>query len=142
VCGSWIASTDFTVPCDTCSGEAMCEVVQRIDGDRLQWTRDCHCSRCGAATAEVGWDETPADIRVALLDRWGAARVMATEKPVPEVPALRVFRRTGASIPEARTSVALLTGDGVTGTYVEMELLAQRLRDQAVAVRVVNGASA
>jgi hypothetical protein len=130
--------TDVTVACDTCGGEATCEVVQRIDGDRLQWTRDCHCSRCGATTAEVGWDETPDDVRAALLGRWGAARVVAADGSVPQVPALRVFRAAGASIPQARTSVALLSGEGVTGTYVEMELLARRLRAEGVSVTVVS----
>jgi hypothetical protein len=126
--------TDVTV---ACGGEATCEVVQRLDGNRLQWTRDCRCSRCGTATAEVGWDETPADIRAALLDRWGAARVVAADGSVPQVPALRAFRAAGASIPEARAVAALLAGEGVTGTYVEMELLAQRLRARGVAVRGV-----
>ncbi len=100
------------------------------------------CSGRGTATAagaarrrrgRLGRD--PADIRAALLDRWGTARVVAADGSVPQVPALRAFRSAGASIPEACTSAALLAAEGVAGMYVEMELFAQRLRAQVLQSR-------
>jgi hypothetical protein len=46
----------------------------------------------------------------------------------PRLPILRVLRQDGNSLEEATVSYARLTGDGVTGTTAEMQLLASRLR--------------
>ncbi|SCL32589.1 hypothetical protein GA0074692_3353 [Micromonospora pallida] len=61
--------------CDDCEAEMVCELAQRIVHDRLHWTAECHCPHCGSTVAICGWDDTPDEIRDALVARYGLARL-------------------------------------------------------------------
>lgn len=78
---------------------------------------------------ECGWDELPGELRQLLLARDGTARLRVDVDAgrTLRVPILRVLRRDGASIEDASGTYARLTGDGITGTTAEMQLLANRL---------------
>lgn len=98
---------------------------------RLQWVVWCGCPSCdseGAGTEEIGWDETPPEIRRALLDQCGAYRVrIRSRADVSRVSLMRVLRADGASLSAVSSAVDELLTDGLSGTEMEMELLKVRL---------------
>ncbi|MDZ5446054.1 hypothetical protein U2F26_25530 [Micromonospora sp. 4G57] len=126
-------------PCGDCASEMTCELAQRIVRDRLHWTAECHCPHCGSTVETFGWDDTPAEIRDALVARSGLARLTIEGKTGPGRAALlKVFRDAGASLSEAKAAAQRAVTTGIEGTRVELELLKQRLERKNV-IAIVNG---
>ncbi|KOV54571.1 hypothetical protein, partial [Streptomyces sp. H036] len=84
---------------------------------------------------------TPENIRQALLQAHGTARLRLSGE-VPElVPVLQALRNARElTLGEARTQAAELAETGLTGTLVEMEILATHLRRRAITV-IIEAAS-
>jgi hypothetical protein len=90
-----------------------------------------------------GWCEqdsgpvTPENIRQALLQAHGPARLRLSGDVPSLVPVLQALRDAQAlSLGEARAQAAELTGTGLIGTLVEMEVLAVHLRRRGIAASV------
>ncbi|MGW2959329.1 hypothetical protein ACWDGI_12695 [Streptomyces sp. NPDC001220] len=130
--------TKVTSPCVTCGGELVRDVGQFIDRGQLRWSVEGQCRACPDAWCETGTDPTPEEIRQALLAEHGAARLRLVAKDTSIVPVLRALReRSHLSPGDARLAAAELCGAGLVGTYVEMALLADRLRHRSVATILV-----
>ncbi|MFI6687980.1 hypothetical protein [Streptomyces sp. NPDC050485] len=125
--------------CDACGGTTICDVGQFFERGMLSWGTEGRCTSC-----QSGWCEedsgpvTPENIRQALLQEHGPARLRLSADPpknlVPVLQALRGAREL--SLGEAREQATQLVETGLTGTLVEMEVLAVHLRGRAVAVTV------
>jgi hypothetical protein len=113
-----------------------CVASEAVEGGRLAWAVSIRCGGCGSAAEVDGWDEMPAVVRVALVARVGLVRLRADVDvgDPPRVLLLAVFRRRGATVGEAATAYAALTGPGIVGTPAEMQLLADQLADAGVTV--------
>ncbi|MCW3818147.1 hypothetical protein ONA91_27225 [Micromonospora sp. DR5-3] len=134
-------SDDVSVarPCDDCGAELTGELTQRIVGDRLHWADECHCPHCGAAWVTCGWDDTPAEIREALIAQRGLARLTVEGTPThSRVALLKVFREAGASLPEATAAAQRAVTTGIEGTRTELALLAQRLQTKNISA-IIDG---
>jgi hypothetical protein len=98
---------------------------------RLQWVVWCGCPSCdseGSGTEEIGWDETPPEIRRALLDQCGVYRLRVSPGvDVSRVSLMRVLRADGSSLSGVSSLVEELLANGLSGTEMEMELLKVRL---------------
>lgn len=112
-------------PCDRCGATLLASPGQNVVGDRLAWSVSVRCAGCGAAEEVCGWDDTPADVRAAIIARDGAARLRADA--ADRVAVLAALRRDGRSLSDAADTYRRLTTDGLTGTAAEMRLLADRL---------------
>ncbi|MFG2053075.1 hypothetical protein ACGFI9_03505 [Micromonospora sp. NPDC048930] len=133
---------DISRSCDDCGARLTCHLAQRIVHDRLHWSAECHCSRCGSAFATCGWDDTPAEIRDALIARCGLARLTVEGMTGPgRVALLKVFRAAGASLSEAKEAAQRAATIGIEGTRVELELLKQRLERNRLSALLVGGDS-
>ncbi|MFE5828997.1 hypothetical protein ACFQ8W_01795 [Streptomyces sp. NPDC056508] len=124
--------------CGVCGGKTTCDVGQFFDEGMLCWGTEGRCAGCSN-----GWCEqdsgpvTPENIRQALLQAHGAARLrLSGDVPnlVPMLQALRSARELPLS--EARAQAAQLVETGLIGTLVEMEILAVHLRKRAIEVSV------
>ncbi|MFR9777731.1 hypothetical protein ACL02O_16955 [Micromonospora sp. MS34] len=125
--------------CDDCGSEMTCELAQRIVHDRLHWTAWCQCHHCGSTEETFGWDDTPAEIRDALIAGCGLARLTVEGITGPgRVALLKVFRDAGASLPEAQATAQHAVTTGIEGTRAELELLMRRL-DRNNITATVNG---
>ncbi|NYF57750.1 hypothetical protein [Micromonospora purpureochromogenes] len=130
-------------PCAECGAATAGVVTETVNGDRLAWAVSTRCSGCGSATELDGWGEMPAIVRTALAARVGLVRLRAdpdASRPL-RVRLLGVFRKHGATIGEAASAFAALTGSGILGTPAEMRLLAERLSAAGATVSVVPHAS-
>ncbi|MFG1837866.1 hypothetical protein ACGFH8_05430 [Micromonospora sp. NPDC049175] len=127
-------------PCGDCGSEMTCDLAQRIVHDRLQWTAWCHCPHCGSTEETFGWDDTPAEIRDAVVAGCGLARLTVEGTTGPgRVALLKVFRDAGASLPEAQTAAQRAVTTGIEGTRVELELLIRRLARNTITAIVTGG---
>ncbi|MGW5638383.1 hypothetical protein [Streptomyces sp. NPDC003832] len=104
----------------------------------LRWGTEGRCADC-----LDGWCEqaagpvTPEFIRQALLQAHGAARLRLSAGGGNLVGVVRALRHARElPLAEARAQAAELAGTGLTGTLVEMEILAVHLRGRGVTVTV------
>jgi hypothetical protein len=120
-------------PCGVCGASAVCEVGERIVHGRLQWTISSRCRACGDETEEIGWDDSPAKVRNALLDTHGPVRIRLEPPPEDLASVMKVLRQRGkVAIGEAKAQAQRLAAGELVGTLVEMELLAERLREAGI----------
>ncbi|MEU8607348.1 hypothetical protein AB0C29_05040 [Actinoplanes sp. NPDC048791] len=113
------------VECDSCDGPAAGQVYETIIDGRLHWVLT---HECGDSFVEaMGWDETPDDLRQALLDQCGTYRLRLSRE-ITGVAVMRVLRASGMSLAAVPEALAALTGPGRPGTEMELQLLAGRLR--------------
>lgn len=133
---------NVTRPCGDCGSEMTCDLAQRIVHDRLHWTAWCQCPHCGSTVETVGWDDTPAEIRDALVAGCGLARLTVEGITGPgRVALLKFFRDAGASLSEAKAEAQRAVTTGIEGTRVELELLMQRLERNNITAIVSGGDS-
>jgi hypothetical protein len=111
--------------CLSCGATARAEPAQDVVGDRLAWSVSIRCPGCGDAQEIDGWDDTPADVRAAILAEGGLTRVSVD--PAADRLAVLTVLRDGRSLSEAADTYTRLTAGGLTGTAAEMRLLADRL---------------
>ena len=107
---------------------------------RLEWTVSTRCPVCANATEECGRGDSPELIRQALVDAHGWSRIVPGQPAPSPVAVMKVLREAGSgpiTLADARERAAQLLTGGHRGTRVELELLAQRLRDAGVAVEVM-----
>jgi hypothetical protein len=117
--------------CASCSGPTSAKTYQLIVGKRLQWVLFHECP--DGDEEEFGWDETPPQLRQAILEQCGTYRLRLTQEPGSrKVAVLKVLRDTGRSLSEASAALTELLGPGIAGTDVELQLLADRLREAGV----------
>lgn len=124
--------------CSACGGTTTCDVGQFFDRGMLSWGTEGRCVDC-----PNGWCEedsgpvTPENIRQALLQAHGPARLRLSGDVPSLVPVLQALRSARElSLGEARAQATELAGVGLIGTLVEMEALAVHLRRRAIAVSV------
>lgn len=124
--------------CSACGGTTTCDVGQFFDHGMLRWGTEGRCVDC-----PNGWCEedsgpvTPENIRQALLQAHGPARLRLSGDVPSLVPVLQALRGARElSLGEARAQATELAETGLIGTLVEMEVLAVHLRRRALAVRV------
>ncbi|WP_354637620.1 hypothetical protein [Kitasatospora camelliae] len=108
-----------------------------LDG-RLWWGGESACRSCSACWCdEDTGGPTPEHLRQALLAAHGPARLRLTEPGAGAVAVLRALRELhGLSLAEARAAADELRDVGLVGTFVEVELVAARLRHHGVGVTV------
>ncbi|MGW8358131.1 hypothetical protein [Streptomyces wedmorensis] len=128
----------LTGRCDACRGTASCDVGQFFDHGMLCWGIEGRCLDCPNAWCEQdSGPVTPENIRQALLQAHGAARLRLSGGVHNLVPVLRALRNARElSLGEARAQAAELAETGLGGTLVEMEILAVHLRGRAIAVSI------
>ncbi|ATW52368.1 hypothetical protein CGZ69_01675 [Streptomyces peucetius subsp. caesius ATCC 27952] len=124
--------------CGACGGTTTCDVGQFFDRGTLRWGTEGRCAGCLNGWCEQGsGPATPENIRQALLQAHGPARLRLSGDVPNLVPVLQALRSARAlSLGEARAQAAELAGTGLIGTLVEMEVLAAHLRRRAIAVSV------
>ncbi|MFB8077411.1 hypothetical protein [Streptomyces sp. NPDC056013] len=129
--------------CRACGGTTTVDVGQFFDEGMLCWGTEGQCADCSN-----GWCEqdcgpvTPENIRQALLQAHGAARLRLSGDVPSLVPVLQALRSAQElSLGEARAQAAQLVETGFIGTLVEMEILAVHLRKRAIQVSVEPAAS-
>ncbi|WP_328314907.1 hypothetical protein OG432_34625 [Streptomyces sp. NBC_00442] len=128
----------ITTQCVGCGGVLILDTGQSIEGGRLWWGTEGACQSCPAAWCEQDFgDAAPEGIRQALLAEHGPARLRLTAPEASGVPVLRALREVhGLSLAQARSLADELKTTSLVGTFVEMELLAARLRHHCVGVTV------
>ncbi|WP_234355791.1 hypothetical protein [Kitasatospora aureofaciens] len=128
----------ITTRCEACGGVLILDTGQHIGGGRLWWGTEGACQSCPVAWCDqVFGDATPEEIRQALLAEHGPARLRMTAPEASAVPVLRALREVhGLSLAQARALADELKTTGLVGTFVEMELVASRLRHHSVGVTV------
>ncbi|MFF7251585.1 hypothetical protein ACFZBU_47985 [Embleya sp. NPDC008237] len=111
---------------------------QSIERGRLWWGTEGACQSCPVVWCEQDFgDATPEAIRQALLAEHGPARLRLTAPGASAVPVLRALREVhGLSLAQARALADELKTTSLVGTFVEMELIAARLRHHSVGVTV------
>lgn len=120
--------------CQTCGSVVQCRAWEDVIGGRLQWVVLCGCGTCGGGESEeFGWDETPAEVRRALLDMCGTFRLrVQAPLEVARMPLMRIVRASGEPLASLSARVEALLIQGQTGTEAELELLALRLAEVGV----------
>ncbi|MCX4986045.1 hypothetical protein [Streptomyces sp. NBC_00572] len=125
----------LTSQCASCGGELVRDVGQFIERGRLWWGVEGQCRACPNAWCEMDTGPAPEEIRQALLTRHGAVWLRLANEAASLVPVLQALRETHhLSLGEARLTAAELRAVGMVGTSVEIEYLAERLRNRSVAV--------
>ncbi|MFJ9576184.1 hypothetical protein ACIRQF_07310 [Streptomyces sp. NPDC101191] len=124
--------------CSACGGTTTCDVGQFFDRGMLRWGAEGQCADC-----PNGWCEqdsgpvTPEHIRQLLLQEHGPARLRLSGDVLRLVPLLQALRTAQElTLVEAKAQAAELGTTGLTGTLVEMEILATHLRRRAITVTV------
>ncbi|MGN9909838.1 hypothetical protein ACTMTJ_20020 [Phytohabitans sp. LJ34] len=118
--------------CWSCGLMASCRAYESVVQSRLQWGILYQCASCDETAEECGWDQTPAEVRQALLDQCGVYRLQVAQGTT-RMPMLRVFRARGVPVREVSTLVESIINAGQPGTEAELELL--RLHLAAAGVR-------
>ncbi|WP_234439512.1 MULTISPECIES: hypothetical protein [Streptomyces] len=128
----------LTGRCDACGGTTTCDVGQFFDNGMLCWGTEGRCVDCPNAWCEQdSGPVTPENIRQALLQAHGAARLRLSGGVHNLVPVLQALRNARElSLGEARAQAAELAEPGLVGTLVETEILAVHLRRRAIAVSI------
>ncbi|MEV8094482.1 hypothetical protein [Kitasatospora sp. NPDC085879] len=122
-----------TAECGACGGVVLREIGQVVRSGRLGWGVDTDCGGCSAISCDDSWGPAPDSVRQALLAEYGAATVRPAAPPASRLAVLRALREDGTrSLAEARRRADELVGTGLTGTLVETEYLAERLRQHGV----------
>lgn len=117
-----------TVPvaCDSCTGQNAGEVYETIIDDRLHWVLTHAC--VNGFVESMGWDETPVELRQAILDQCGTYRLSLSEEPIERrLAMLKVLRGSGMAMTDVLEVFAHLSGPGIAGTEAELRLVAGRL---------------
>jgi hypothetical protein len=117
--------------CDGCDGAAT--FGESIVDGRLHWAVS---HLCPTGNVEVcGRDESPGDLRAALLEQCGTYRLRAGA--ASRVAVMKVLRkRRGTSLAGIPALVELLQGVGLTGSEMELRLLAAQLAEAGVTASV------
>ena len=108
------------VKCPACNDSARITLGQSTRAGRLAWWKSESCSSCGRATEADGYDDSPEDVREAILAKDGAWCLVArTEQEARR--AMYLLRNSAA----ARGRLDRLGSNIVaTGTSIEMTHLA------------------
>lgn len=124
--------------CSACGGMTTCDVGQFFDRSMLCWGIEGRCVDCPNGWCEEdGGPVTPENIRQALLQAHGPARLRLSGDVPSLVPVLQALRSARElALGEARAQATELAETGLIGTLVEMEVLAVHLRRRAIAVSV------
>jgi hypothetical protein len=130
------AGVDVEWPCDFCESQQVCQLVQHLVSDRLQWTVEGHCPSCGSIWETFGWDDTPDEVRDPIVAQLGLFRLTVDDPDTSRMGLLRVFRGEGQSLATASASARRAMAEGVEGTEVELARLARRLGEHGVSARV------
>jgi hypothetical protein len=123
--------TRLTGVCAACGGTLVRDIGQFFDRGPLRWGVEAGCADCGDGWCEQGaGSKTPEDIRQALLRAHGAVRLRLVPDGAPQRVRVLLALREGSelTLAGARLTAERLMGGGLVGTYVEMEVLAARLR--------------
>ncbi|MFF2573542.1 hypothetical protein [Streptomyces sp. NPDC058084] len=124
--------------CSACGGTTTCDVGQFFDRGMLRWGAEGQCADCPNGWCEQGSGSvTPEHIRRLLLQEHGPARLRLSGDVPRLVPLLQALRSAQElTLVEAKAQAAELGTTGLTGTLVEMEILATHLRRRAITVTV------
>jgi hypothetical protein len=128
-----MGNCEATVPiaCDSCEWQASGRVYETIVDGRLHWVLSHDCA--DGFTESMGWDETPEELRRAILAHCGTYRLrLAGEITGTRVDVMKVLRDGGWQLGDVPGALAALNGKGLPGTEAELELLAGRLREASV----------
>ncbi|WP_052390900.1 hypothetical protein [Streptomyces sp. NRRL B-24484] len=126
-----------TVECGRCGGAVRREVGRFVRWGRLGRGVDTDGADCSVVSCEEDWGPAPDSVRRELLAEHGTFAVRPVGPAVSGLALLRVLREDGTrSLAEARRPAGELAGSGLTGTEVEMEFLAERLRRHGVTAAV------
>jgi len=128
----------FRQRCRSCGSEMECRAYEASIQGRLPWVIWCRCESCGdGGEEEFGWDETPSEVRQALLDQCGVFRLRVQPgEDLSRVRLMRVLRTEGAAVAEVSSRVDVLLSTGMSGTEVEMELMKDKLKAVGVEATV------
>jgi hypothetical protein len=116
------------VACGSCEGQGTGRVYETIVDGRLHWVLSHDCT--DGFTESMGWDETPEELRQAILAQCGTYRLRVARKIAgTQVAVMKVLRSSGVEMGKVSGALAALNGEGMPGTEAELELLARHLRD-------------
>ncbi len=124
--------------CRTCGSPCDGWAVQLTRDDRLCWELEWSCGACGTVSDDGDWGPAPDKLREELLSQHGSycLRLKDGESRGGEI--LKVFRQVfNKSLNDAQESASRLRLFGYEGTFVETELLGERLRQAGVPSVVV-----
>lgn len=120
---------------DLCTGWA----VQLTKGGRLRWEIEWACDTCGISH-HGAWGQAPIEVRSEILAQHGPYCLKLADGDYRGGSVLKAFRGAfDLSIREAQDSAQKLKECGYEGTYVELHLLADLLKDGGVRAEVLPG---
>ena len=119
--------------CQTCGSPCDGWAVQNARDGRLRWDLTWNCRACGTVSDDGDWGPAPDPWREELLSQHGTYRLRLEEGESGGAKALKVFREVfGGSLKDAQESARILRQHGYDGTFVETELLRERLLQEGV----------
>jgi len=110
--------------CQSCGKPLNVTVGQEMIDGRIVWYESYDCPYCGSRTEVDGKDDTPDEIRNALLAEEGEWGLNISENGPQAIQAIKTLREAlGLSLSEAQAAKKKIPGIVATGTRAEMERL-------------------
>lgn len=101
--------------------------------NELHWSRGYYCPACGLQMEEDGWDDTPEDIRQAVLAAYGTWELLVDETEHRATRAVSIVRAAlNLTLTEAASLRKRIPGPVATGTRGEMERLQTQLSQKGL----------
>jgi hypothetical protein len=125
-----------TQPCPTCGAEARVSFVARARESRLRYSESVHCEHCGLAQ-EADGDALSDAARAAFYAAEGKWSAHVRDLCPRRTAALRVLRTLRAESPSELLELVRSGTPLVTGTLVEVECVAEPLREVGAKVDLV-----
>lgn len=122
----------ITKTCGNCKSQAEGWAVQLTRNKRLRWELEWACNGCGV-WRDGDWGPAPDYVRDPILKQHGHYRLRISSESPPGGKTLKAFRDTlGVTLKQARDSALEATAQGFLGTYVEVALIHDLLRDSGI----------
>ncbi len=116
--------TSVSRKCQSCERQITASVGQETIDGRILWYESYSCPYCGYRLEVDGKDDTPDDIREAILAEEGEWALDVLETGPQAILALKVLRDAlGLSLNEAKEVKDKMPGIVAVGTQAEMERL-------------------
>lgn len=127
-------------PCQRCGNPCVGWAVQLVRRGRIRWEVEWECDCCGTAAHDGDWGQSPAEVRSAILAQHGSHCLKLADSEVRGAGIIKAFRSVFEfSIPDALASANQLRQSGYEGTYVEVRLLNDVLREAGISAIVYSG---
>lgn len=124
--------------CQTCGSPCDGWGVQLTRDNRPCWELTWDCDVCGTVSDDGDWGPAPAELRKELLLQHGGYCLRLREGNSGGAKILLVFRQVfNSNFKDAQEFRSKLRGCGYEGTFVETDLLSNRLQQEGIITVVI-----